>query len=159
MPSRSPLRTTRAALLAAAAGMSCALYAQTLNLRPGLYEFVSTADMQLPPDVAAKMPPQALAMMQKPHVTQHCITQTDLDHVSQQLSQGRGADNGQSCKVTDHSISGNVVKFTTQCAHGGGHFEGTFASESFQGTMVGTGEQGRTVTIKMTARRLGDCSN
>ena len=156
MSSRRSL-TTRAALLVAAAGVSFALYAQTLNLRPGLYEFTSSPDVQLPPDVAAKLPPQALARMQQPRVSQHCITQTDLDHVSQQLAQ-RGADDGPSCKVTDHSIVGNQVKFTTQCAHGGGHFEGTFASDSFQGTMVASGAQGRTVTVRMTARRVGDCS-
>jgi Protein of unknown function (DUF3617) len=155
MPSPRSL-TSRIAWLAAA--IASIAYAQTLNLRPGLYELTSTADMQLPPDVAAKVPPQALAMMQQPHVTRHCIAQTDLDHVSQQLAQGRNGNDAQSCKVTDHSIVGNQVKFTTQCAHGGGHFEGTFASDSFQGTMVASGEQGRTVTVKMTARRVGDCS-
>lgn len=156
MPPRRSL--TRTALLAAAGGMSFALYAQTVNLRPGLYEFQSIADVQLPPDMVAKMPPQALAAMQKPHVTQHCITQGDLDHVSQQLAQGKSGNDAQSCKVTDHSIVGDQVKFTTQCAHGGGHFEGTFASDSFQGVMVATGAQGRTVTVRMTAHRVGDCS-
>ena len=115
MPSHRSSRAARGAVLAAAAGVSFALYAQTLGLRPGLYEFTSTADVQLPPDVAAKMPPQALAMMQKPHVTQHCITQADVDHVSQQIAQGQP--NRESCKVTEHSISGNTVKFTSQCEH------------------------------------------
>jgi hypothetical protein len=157
MQSRRSMRATRAALLAAAAGVSFALYAQTVNLQPGLYEFTGTMDLQLPPDVAAKMPPQALAMMQKPSVTQHCISQSDLDHVSQQLAQGRAGES-QSCKVTDRTISGNQVKFTSQCPHATAHFEGTFASDSFSGVMVSTNEQGRTVTIKMRAKRIGDCS-
>jgi hypothetical protein len=156
MPSFRSSRAGRAALLAAAAGLSFALHAQTLGLRPGLYEFTSTADVQLPPDVAAKMPPQALAMMQKPHVTQHCITQSDLDHVSQQISSGQP--NRESCRVTEHSISGSTVKFTTQCEHGTARFEGSFASESFQGTMVSNTEQGRSVTVKIAAHRIGDCS-
>jgi Protein of unknown function (DUF3617) len=156
MQSRGSTRASRAALLAAAAGLSGALYAQTLGLRPGLYEFTSTMDMQLPPDMAARMPPQALAMMQKPNVSQHCITQADVDHVSQQIAQGRS--NQQSCQVTDRSVSGGQVKFTTQCGQHVAHFEGTFASDSFQGTMVSTSDRGQTVTVKMSAHRIGDCS-
>jgi hypothetical protein len=157
MPSLKSSRAVRAAVLAAAAGASFALYAQTLGLRPGLYEFTNTADLQLPPDVAAKMPPQALAMMQKPQVSQHCISQSDLDHVGRQIAQGK-SDQADSCKVTEHSISGSQVKFTTQCAHNTGHFEGTFAAESFQGTMVATTDKGQTVTVRIAARRVADCS-
>ena len=157
MPSLKSPRAARAAVLAAAAGASFALYAQTMSLRPGLYEFTSTADVQLPPDVAAKMPPQYLAMMQKPHVSQHCISQSDVDHVSREIAQGK-PDQPESCKVTEHSMSGNAVKFTTQCTHHTGHFEGTFAAESFQGTMVSTTDKGQTVTAKITARRVGECS-
>lgn len=155
MSSLSSSRAFRAAVLAGAAGVSFALYAQTLGLRPGLYEFTSTADVQLPPDVAAKMPPQALAMMQKPHVTQHCITQSDVDHFSQQLAEGKGREN---CKVTQHSISGSEVKFTSQCEHASAHFDGTFTADSLQGTMVSTTDQGRNVTVKIAAHRVGDCS-
>jgi Protein of unknown function (DUF3617) len=158
MPSLRSSRAARAAVLAAAAGASFALYAQSMNLRPGLYEFTSTADLQLPPDVAAKMPPQALAMMQKPQVSQHCISQSDVDHVSQQIARGK-PDQPESCKVTEHSMSGSQVKFTTQCAHKTGHFEGTFAAESFQGTMISTTDKGQTVTVRIAARRVGDCSN
>jgi len=158
MPSLKSSRAVRAAVLAAAAGASFALYAQSLDLEPGLYEFTSTADVQLPPDVAAKMPPQALAMMQKPHIAQHCIRQSDLDHVSREIAQGK-PDQPESCKVTEHSMSGSQVKFTTQCAHNTGHFEGTLAATSFQGTMVSTSDKGQTVTVRIAAHRLGDCSN
>ncbi len=157
MPSLSSSSAVRAAVLAAAAGASFALYAQTVNLRPGLYEFTSTSDIQLPPDMAAKLPPQTLAMMQKPHVSQHCIRQSDLDHVSQQLAEGQGKE-PQSCKITDRSMTGSTAKFTTQCEHRSSHFEGTFASESFQGTLVSTTDKGQTATIKIAARRVGDCS-
>ena len=156
MPSFRSGRAGRGALFAAAAGVSFALYAQTLGLKPGLYEFTSTADVQLPPDVAAKMPPQALARMQKPRIAQHCITQPDLDHVSQQISSGQP--NRESCRVTEHSISGGTVKFTEQCEHRTAHFEGSFTSESFQGTMVSNTEQGRAFTVKIAAHRIGDCS-
>ncbi|MGO9802241.1 MAG: DUF3617 domain-containing protein [Steroidobacteraceae bacterium] len=157
MQSRRSIRAIRAAALAAAAGVSFALYAQTLGLTPGMYEFTSTMDMQLPPDVAAKMPPQALAMMQKPNVSQHCISQADVDHVSQQISQGKSGQQ-QNCQVTERSVSGGQLKFTTQCAHNTAHFEGSFAADSFEGVMVSTSDKGQTVTIKMKAHRIGDCS-
>jgi hypothetical protein len=156
MKTRRTPRAARALALAAAAGLSFALYAQTIGLRPGLYEFTSTADVQLPPDVAANMPPQALAMMQKPHVTQHCISQGDIDHVSQEISQGR-SHHPESCKMTEHSISGNEVKFTSQCQSSTTHFEGTFAGDSFQGTAVSTGDEGR-MLVKIAAHRVGECS-
>ena len=154
MQSRRMQRATRLAALAAL-GVSGALLAQALGLKPGLYEFTITADVQLPPDVAAKLPPQALAMMRKPNVTQHCITQGDLDHVSQDIAQGRSSQ-AQSCKVTEHSISGDAVKFTTQCEHNVAHFEGTFAGDSFRGRLVSTGDKGQ-VTANIAAHRVGDC--
>ena len=158
MPSLRSSRAVRAALLAAVAGaVSFALYAQALNLRPGLYEFTNVSDVQLPPDVAAKMPPQYLEAMKKPHVAKHCISQPDIDHVSQQIAEGK-TDRPQSCKVTEHSMSGSQVKFTVQCEHNTGHFEGTVAAESFQGTMVSTGDKGQSMTIKISAHRIGDCS-
>jgi hypothetical protein len=157
MQTRRTPRAARALGLTAAAGLSFALYAQTVGLTPGLYEFTITADIQLPPDVAAKMPPQALAMMQKPNVTQHCISQGDVDHVSQQISQGR-SNQPESCKVTEHSISGSDVRFTTQCQHNTAHFEGSFAGDSFKGTVVSTTDKGQTVTARIAAHRVGDCS-
>ena len=146
-------RTGRAAALAAGA-VTTALYAQAVSLRPGLYEFTNTSDMQLPPEVVAKMPPQYLSMMQKPQVTQHCISQADLDHVTQQLVEGKSRQ--ENCSMPIRSVSGNQVKFTVQCPHSTSQFEGTFATESFQGTMVTTAE-GHTVTMKMSARRIGEC--
>lgn len=157
MPAPRSSRALRPAVLAAAAGLSFGLCAQTVNLAPGLYELTSTADLKLPPDLAAKLPPQALALMQKPHVTQHCISRADLEHVSQQLAEAQGRE-PQGCKVTDRSMTGSAVKFTAQCEHGSVHFEGTFASESFQGTMVSTSDQGQTVTVRIAAHRVGDCS-
>ena len=156
MQSRRTQRATRLAALAAL-GVSGVLFAQALGLKPGLYEFTITADVQLPPDVAAKLPPQALAMLQKPNVTQHCVTQGDLDHFSQDIAQGNRSNQAQSCKLTEHSISGSTVKWTTQCEHSLARFEGTFAGDSFQGSMASTGDKGQVVTARIAAHRVGDC--
>ena len=156
MQSRRRQRAIGSAALAAAAAVSFTLYAQTLGIRPGLYEFTSTGEVQLSPEMAAKLPPQVLAAMQKPRVAKRCISQTDIDHVSQEIAQGKNEK--EDCHVTEHSISGNQVKFTQQCTHGNGHFEGTFTSESFQGTMLHTTDTGEKVTVKMAAHRVGECS-
>jgi hypothetical protein len=150
MKSPRSARAARVMALAVAAGASTLLYAQTVNLRPGSYEFTSVIDLQLPPEVAAKIG----ALLQQPHVTQQCITETDLEHVSKNINEGH---NDQNCKITERSVTGNDVKFTMQCPNGTRHFEGTFMSDSFKALMTMTGERGP-VTIRMTARRLGDCS-
>jgi hypothetical protein len=148
--------TARAVALAAAAGVSGVLFAQTVNLRPGNYEYTSTIDLQLPPQVAAQMGPNALAMMRQPHVTQHCIAASDLEHVSKNLDQGR---NDQGCTMSERAVSGNSVKFTMQCPNGrSSHFEGTFMADSFQAVMISSGPQGQPVKVNISARRLGDCA-
>jgi hypothetical protein len=147
----------RAAALAAA-GASFALYAQTVNLRPGLYEFVSVTDMQLPPEVAARMPPEYAAMMRKPQTHQHCITAADLDHFSHQLAEGRP--DAQKCAMTERSVSGGEVKFALQCERTAVRYQGSFATDSFKGVMVMSGGQGRPpVTIRITGQRIGSCSS
>lgn len=157
MKSPRSVRAARSAALALAAGMSGVLYAQAVNLQPGNYEFTSTIEMQLPPEVAQRLGPNGLAMMQQPHVTQHCITDTDLDHVRQKLSEGQPQH--ANCTVTEHSVSGNEVRFTEQCPNGRtAHFEGTFIADSFKGIMTMTGGPQGPVKVNMSARRLGSCS-
>jgi Protein of unknown function (DUF3617) len=154
MKSPRSRRPALVAALAVAAGMSGVLYAQAVNLKPGKYEFTSTVDMQLPPDVAARLGPNAVAMMQQPHVMQQCISQPDLEHVSKNLSQGH---NDQGCTITDRSVSGNEVSFTMQCPNGRTtHFEGTFMSDSFKAVMTTTGPQGP-MKVNIAARRLAEC--
>jgi hypothetical protein len=74
--------------------------------------------------------------------------------VTEQLVEGKSRQ--ENCSMPIRSVSGNQLKFTVQCPHSTSQFQGTFASESFQGTMVSTTE-GHSVTMKMTARRIGDC--
>lgn len=156
MHSPRSTRAVRAVALAIAAGLSGVLYAQVVNLQPGNYEFTSTMDMQLPPEVVQRMGPNAVAMMQQPHVAQHCIARSDLEHVSKDLNAGH---NDQGCTMTDRSVSGNEVKFTMQCPNGrSSHFEGTFMSDSFKAVMTITGGSQGPMKVNLSARRLGGCS-
>src|SRR2546429_5665117 len=107
MHSPRPTGAARAAALAAAA-MCGALFAQAVNLKPGKYEFVSTSQVTLAPEMQKRLPPGYLARLQKPRTQQQCITDVDLKQVGKQLSQGRG--NYPSCKMTEHSVAGDKVK-------------------------------------------------
>jgi hypothetical protein len=153
MRTRHTGRIGRAAALAAL-GVSGALFAQSLNLRPGNYEMVTTADLNLPPEAAAHITPDMLAQMQQPHTSQHCITASDLAKARERLA-GRQED--ESCKLSDQSMSGNEVKFVMRCAHDTVHFDGTLGGDSYQATMLMTSERGRTTTVHLKARRIGDC--
>jgi hypothetical protein len=153
----SPLSrgAARAAALTTAA-MCSALFAQAVNLKPGKYEFVSTSQVTLPPEMQERLPPGYLARLQKPRTQQQCVTDADLAQVSKKLSEERG--NDPSCKMTDHTVAGDKVKFVMQCQRATTHFEGTFSSDSFKAVLVSTTDKGQKVTVNMTGRRIGDCS-
>jgi len=149
-------RWRRAACAAAlAASLACgALYAQTVNLKPGKYELVSTSQVTLPPGMVKGLPPGYLERLQKPRTRQQCIADTDLAKLSKQLSEER---NDASCKMTDHTVTGKEVKFVMQCQRATSHFEGTFSSDSFKAVINSKTDQGQTIKLSMTGRRIGDC--
>lgn len=153
MRSRFLARTTALA----AAGISTLILAQTLPLRPGNYEIVVLTQVQLPPNIAASLPPAALARMQQPQTHQQCITDSDLARVSRQMAGQKDPD--MRCQMTAHSVSGNHVTFTEQCPNGPTtQFDGTIDSDAFQGTLHATTQQGATVDANIKAHRLGNCS-
>src|ERR1700694_2421234 len=127
----SPRSGGAARAVALAAAVVCgAVYAQTVNLKPGMYEVVSTSQVTLSADMQSRLPPGYLAGLQKPRTQQQCITDADVKQVGKKLSQGRG--NDPSCKMTDHTVSGKQVKFVMQCQRATTHFDGTFSSDSFK---------------------------
>jgi hypothetical protein len=146
----------RATALGALA-VSGVLFAQAVNLRPGNYEFVTTTDLRLPPQAAAALSPDMLARLKQPQTSQHCITASDVSQASRQLA-GGGQQSDPSCKMSGQSRSGNELKFVLQCTHNTVHFDGTFAADSYQATMLMTSDQGQTTTVNLTAHRIGDCS-
>jgi hypothetical protein len=150
-----PLRICALALIGAA-GPSL-LLAQALPLRPGNYEFVTTTQIQLPPNLAAQTPPDLLAKLQKPQTHQQCITDTDLQRFSKQLSDKR-TQNDQSCKVVSQSVVAGVVKFVLQCTHSTVNFDGSFAGDSFKGNVTSTTDSGQHMAASISAHRIGDCS-
>jgi len=147
-------RAARAAALAAS--LACgALYAQTVNLKPGKYELVSSSQVALPPAMVKGLPPGYLERLQKPRTRQQCIADTDLAKLSKQLSEER---NDASCRMTAHTVTGKEVKFVMQCQRATAHFEGTFSSDSFKAVINSRTDQGQTIRSSMTGRRVGDCA-
>jgi hypothetical protein len=155
---KSRAGTVRATLLLGAVALSGTLFAQTVNLRPGNYEFAVTQQMQLPPDVAAKLPPGFADKMGQPQVSQHCITDTDPAHVSQKMAQMREREQQQGCKLTDESRSGGEYKGTLQCPNRTSMIDMTYAGDSIKGTVVSTTDKGQKMTINISAHRVGDCA-
>src|SRR5579862_9429026 len=100
----SPARTRLAARAAAlgAATLCGALYAQSVNLKPGLYEVVSSSQVQVSPELQARLPPGYLERLQQPHTQQLCLSDADLDKVSRKLAEER-ANADPSCKLGEHS--------------------------------------------------------
>jgi len=153
---RSPRSRGAARAAALAAAVMCgASVAQTVNLKPGMYEVVSSSQVTLSPEMQNRLPPGYLARLQKPRTQQQCISDADVKQVGKKLSQERG--NDPSCKMTDHTVSGNKVTFVMQCQRATTHFEGTFSSNSFKASIRSQTDHGP-MTINMSGRRIGDCT-
>jgi hypothetical protein len=161
MSSLQSRRALRLATLALAAGTSCVLYAQSVNLRPGNYEIVVTSQLQLPPEVAARLSPDMLARIQQPHTQQQCITSSDATAVSEKLAALRQREQDQNCKVSDKSVSSGEVKMSIQCPTHTANVDLIYAGDSFKGSVESLSTQGQSTTttrIKIEAHRIGDCA-
>jgi Protein of unknown function (DUF3617) len=151
-PSR-PRFAARAAA-ASAALLSCTLLAQALHLKPGLYQIVTTSQVTLSPEMQKRLPPGYLQRLQQPHTTQQCISEADLNKVSEQLAEERGHD--PSCTMTEHSVSGDKVKFVLKCQRATTHFDGSFQGTSFKATLDSTTDHGP-MHAEVSGQRSGDC--
>jgi uncharacterized protein DUF3617 len=120
-------------------------FAQTVNLRPGKYE--TTAELDMP---GMKMPPQKEV---------DCITSEDLKDFSKKLIDPEQA---KGCKVSDYKVVGNKLTFNTDCKDDDvrvtSSMEMTFTPESFSGVMKSKDQAGRAMTIKTSAKRIGECT-
>jgi hypothetical protein len=142
------------ATAAAAALLSATLLAQSLHLKPGMYQIVTTSQVTLTPEMQSRLPPGYLQKLQQPHTTQQCISEADLDKVGQQLTAERGHD--ASCKMTEHSVSGDKVKFVLKCQRATTHFDGSFQNTSFKATLDSTTDHGP-MHAEVSGQRSGDC--
>ena len=133
------------ALAATAAASS--VTAQGGPMRPGRWEV--TMQMQMP-GVPVGMPPMK---------NTRCVTQQDVDSPSKGLPTGPGA-NPNECKISDYKAVGNTVTWTMNCTGKQpttGTGEMRFSDDAYEGVVKMTMEQ-QQMTMKMSGKRLGDCT-
>ena len=119
--------------------------------RDGNWQVTMEMDM---PGMPQKMPPMTMTQ---------CVTKADADDPMKLAPQGRGAAPG-NCKVSDYKTEGNKVTWSMHC-EGDNPMTGTgefvYSGDTYTGTMkmtTGRGGQPRTMTMKYSGKRLGDCT-
>ena len=130
-----------------AACAAATLVAQSEVRRDGRFEVKMEMDM---PGMPMKMPPTT---------TTQCVTPDQArDPQTAMPPQGRGNENN--CKVSDYKSQGNKVTWSMKCEGkepmtGTGEF--VYSSDGYTGTLA-MDRQGQPMTMKYTAKRLGDCT-
>ncbi|MBL0226614.1 MAG: DUF3617 family protein [Geobacteraceae bacterium] len=111
------------------------------TMREGYWELISSMDM---PGMPMKMAPTKI---------KHCYSREDVKDQKKTITTDKN------CTVTDLKQSGNTVTWKMKCTgQNAGEFSGetVYAKDAYNSTMK-MKTQGRTVNMKVKARRLGDC--
>jgi hypothetical protein len=123
--------------------LSCICVFASDEMRAGKWEITSSMDM---PGMPYKMPPTVIS---------HCYTKEDVKDQKKVI-----ANKNNDCTVTDMKKSGNKVTWKMQCT---GKSKGTFSGETLFGkdfyeSTINIQSEGRSMTTKSKAKRIGDCS-
>src|SRR4029450_5454089 len=139
------MRTSIVAALLMTTVASAVPAGQAVNLRPGKYEI--TAEMSSPQ--GARMPGRKGTQ---------CITADQLKDPSKAF---RDPEMEKECKVSDFKAAGNTITFRTECSEGGmratGTTEVTIGTDSYVAVVSSKDNTGRTMTIRQTAKWIGEC--
>ncbi len=139
-----------AALTAIVIGIGFTAFAQGPR-RDGLWEV--TTEMQM----------EGMPMTIPPMTAQQCITPAEANDPSKSTPQGRGRGGrgAQDCKVSDYKTEGNKVTWTMKC-EGPQPMTGTgelvYSGDTYTGTMKLDMSGRGAMTMKYSAKRLGDCT-
>jgi hypothetical protein len=110
-------------------------------------------------EVSMEMDMPGMPMKMPAIKTTQCVTKEQADDPNQSLPKG-SPDKNSDCKVTDHKMVGNKVTWTMECKGESamkGQGEITYGTNAYDGWMKMTTEDGQ-MTMKYTAKRLGDCT-
>jgi hypothetical protein len=128
--------------------LSIAAFAQGPR-RDGKWEVKMEMDM---PGMPAGMPPMT---------STQCVKPADANDPQKLVPQGRGGRGNQGdCKMSDFKTEGNKTSWTMKCEGqtpmtGTGEF--VYATDAYTGVMK-MDMGGRSMTMKYTGKRLGDCT-
>jgi hypothetical protein len=125
------------------------------TIRPGEYEYEMTMDLGKPG--GAEM---GKAIVDAANKRRDCITPEDVKEKDfTKLMAAEMAD--ANCKMSDNKTVGNKLTFTTTCVEDGMRIvstsEMTFGADSFSGFTKAKDDRGRVMTMKVSAKRIGDC--
>lgn len=88
-----------------------------------------------------------------------CITAEDLKDFPKKVLMD--PDLGSTCKISNHTISGSKVTFDMSCEEDGlkmtSRVEMTFTPDSYVGVSISKDNRGRTTTLKLSGKRVGEC--
>ena len=144
-------------LLAAACTLTA--LAQTVNLRPGQYEYTLEVNLGIPAEGQKAILDAAGFQKQK---KLECLTAEDVKDMKNiaQFFAREGED--MNCKMTGLKTAGNKVTFNTTCEEDDvkvtSTTEMTFSTDSFTGLTKAKDNEGRVTTIKASAKRIGECT-
>jgi Protein of unknown function (DUF3617) len=126
-------------------------------IRPGQYEYTIEMNLGGVPADAPNAVLDAAGFDKQKRL--ECLTADDLKgDLTQAFTREM---EGSNCKMSDVKTTGNRMTFTTTCEEDGIRMvmtnEMTFDADAFTGVMKGKDNEGRVSTVKMTAKRVGDC--
>ena len=134
-----------------------ALVHAQITIRPGEYEY--TLEMNMGDGKEAGKAVMDAAGFQK-NKRRECITPDDTKGDIAQVF-ARGMEMGEECKMSNVKTVGNKLTFTTTCVEDELRMtmntEMTFVGDSFSGTTTNKDHEGRVTTMKMSAKRVGEC--
>ncbi len=110
-------------------------------MREGQWEITSQTEM---PGMPMKIPASTMT---------HCYSKEDVKDQKKVIARD------DKCKVTDYKVSGNKVTWAMKCT---GEAAGTYTGETVFGkdsynSIMKMNAQGHKMTVKVKAKRLGDC--
>ena len=143
------MKTLRLAGLAVCGvGLSWAALAQQNPMREGRWEVTMQMEMAAAP---VKLPPMTITQ---------CVTREQINDPTRAIPTGPGAQ-ANDCKASDYRVTGNKVAWKMACStpqQFSGVGELSFTGESaYTGVVTMTTPQGD-MTMKLSGKRLGDCT-
>lgn len=129
-----------------------------MAIRPGQYEYVVEMNMGAAAEAGKAVVDGAGFEKNK---RRDCLTPDDVKGDIATVF-ARAMEMGDDCRMSNVKTTGNRLTFTTTCVEDGLRMtmntDMTFAADSFSGVTTSRDQDGRTTTMKMSARRIADCA-
>jgi hypothetical protein len=132
-----------------------------IAIRPGQYEYTIDMKIGVPKDATKAVLDAAGFDQQQKRLD--CVTPDQARQAKEDIAKFivQEMQASDSCTLSDSKITGNTLTFTTSCNEDGLRMtmttQMTFGVDAFSGLTQGKDNEGRITTMKMSAKRVGDC--